>query len=107
MFDLVIRGALVHDGSGALPGREDVALEGGRIPARAPDVSQAEAGRTLDATGLALAPAFIDMHTHYDLALGWPGLTDHALRQGITTVIGGNCGIGEADVTAVLDEARR
>ena len=106
MFDLLVRGALVYDGSGSAT-RQDVALLEGKIAALAPDLSKAETRRTLDATGLALAPGFIDMHTHYDLALGWPGLTDHALRQGITTVIGGNCGIGEADVTAVLDEARR
>ena len=36
----------------------------------------------------------MDIHTHYDLAIDWPGLTDHCLRQGITTVVGGNCGIG-------------
>ncbi|HZV02537.1 MAG TPA: amidohydrolase family protein [Planctomycetota bacterium] len=104
MFDLVLRGAVVHDGS-ATPVREDVAVLAGKIAARAPDLSAAETRETIDASGLALLPGFVDVHTHYDLALGWEGLTDHALRQGITTVVGGNCGIGEADVPAVLERA--
>jgi N-acyl-D-aspartate/D-glutamate deacylase len=106
MFDLAIRGALVLDGSGALPVKEDVAIAGGKIAARAPALPDAPGGPVLDARGLALMPGFVDMHTHYDLALRWPGLSDHLIRQGITTVIGGNCGIGEADVAKVLDEAR-
>jgi N-acyl-D-amino-acid deacylase len=106
VFDLVVRGALVFDGSGGAPVREDIALSDGKIAARGP-LAAAETARTLDASGLALSPGFVDVHTHYDLALGWPGLTDHVLRQGITTVIGGNCGIGEADVAAVLARAER
>src|SRR4051794_18422017 len=97
MFDLLIRNALVFDGTSMLPTREDVAVESGKISARG-RLEDAPAHETLDATGLALAPGFVDIHTHYDLALSWPGLTDHALRQGITTVVGGNCGIGDADV---------
>ncbi|MBI3722523.1 amidohydrolase family protein [bacterium] len=105
MFDLVVRGASLYDGSGEPPMREDVAVSSGRIAARG-DLARAEAARTLDATGLALAPGFVDIHTHYDLGLAWPGLTDHVLRQGITTVVGGNCGIGDADVERVLGDAR-
>src|SRR5581483_2870317 len=106
MFDVVIRGALVFDGSGEPPAREDVAISGDKIAARERDLSRADTARTLDASDLALAPGFVDIHTHYDLALGWPKLTEHLLRQGITTVIGGNCGIGEADVAKVLADAR-
>src|SRR5581483_3026466 len=107
MFDVVIRGALVFDGSGEPPAREDVAISGDKIAARERDLSRAETARTLDASDLALAPGFVDIHTHYDLALGWPKLTEHVLRQGITTVVGGNCGIGEADVASVLERAAR
>lgn len=107
MFDLVVRGALVLDGSGGPAVREDLAVLGGKIAARGADFPASSARQTLDATGLVLAPGFVDIHTHYDLALGWPALTEHLLRQGITTVVGGNCGIGEADVAAVLGEAER
>src|SRR2546430_1291712 len=101
MIDLLVRGALVYDGTGSAPSREDLAIEGGVIAARGPDLSRLEAREVLQANGLALMPGFVDVHTHYDLALRWPRLTDHLLRQGITTVIGGNCGIGDACVTRV------
>jgi N-acyl-D-amino-acid deacylase len=93
--DLVIRNALVIDGSGA-PGRHvDVAVTADRISLVAPIITQA-GRREIDATGLALAPGFIDAHTHDDRAvLAKP---DHACKtsQGCTTVVVGNCGISLA-----------
>lgn len=89
MADLVIRGGTVFDGSGA-PGRvADVAIAGGVIRAIAPGLS---GSRELDASGCAVAPGFIDVHTHYDAQVFW----DPALRpsscHGVTTVVAGNCG---------------
>ena len=93
-FDLVIRNALLYDGSGAAPRAGDLALEGGRIAAL--DSVAGEARRTLDAKGLALAPGFIDVHTHDDFAvIKHPGMAFKVLG-GVTTCIIGNCGFGPA-----------
>ncbi|MCG6951657.1 MAG: D-aminoacylase [Betaproteobacteria bacterium] len=93
-FDLVIRNALLYDGSGAAPRAGDLALEGGRIAALGSVAG--EARRTLDAKGLALAPGFIDVHTHDDFAvIKHPGMAFKVLG-GVTTCIIGNCGFGPA-----------
>jgi N-acyl-D-amino-acid deacylase len=88
--DLVLRGATVFDGTGA-PGREaDVAVVGDRIAAVGRVV---EAGREeVDLAGQALAPGFIDIHTHADLPLLANPLVENRVRQGITLEVGGQCG---------------
>jgi len=95
VFDLLVRGATVVDGSGA-PGRvADVAVAGGHIAAIG-DLSQATAVHTVDATGRVLSPGFIDVHTHDDRALLTPGAMTSKLSQGVTTVVTGNCGLSLA-----------
>lgn len=94
-FD-VIRGGLVFDGTGAPPQRRDVGLRRGRIEAVG-DLSRAgAAGLRLDAQGLAVAPGFIDSHTHSDLACLLPkehaAVAAAAVRQGVTVEVSGNCG---------------
>jgi N-acyl-D-aspartate/D-glutamate deacylase len=88
--DLVIRGGLVVDGSGApgVPG--DVAVAGDRIIA----VGEVEGRgrREIDATGLAVAPGFIDAHTHMDAQVFWDDLGKPCCWHGVTTVVMGNCG---------------
>ncbi len=103
----VIAGGLLIDGSGAPPRPADLHLAEGRVAAvSAPGAFDRLADcRRIDAAGAWVLPGFVDLHTHYDLCLGWPGLGAHCLRQGITTVVGGNCGLGEADVGAVLARA--
>ena len=92
-YDLVIRGGTVIDGSGTPGERADVGVRGDRI-ATVGDLADAEAGEHIDATGLAVAPGFIDVHSHDDiLVLTQPDVTGKAL-QGVTTVIVGNCGTG-------------
>jgi len=93
--DLVIRGATVYDGSGSRPLRADVALRGDRIAAVG-DVPNVEASPSLDASGLALAPGFIDVHTHDDFALLVHPEMGFKILGGVTTVIAGNCGLGAA-----------
>ncbi|MFC1660036.1 amidohydrolase family protein [Gemmatimonadota bacterium] len=88
--DLVLRGATVFDGTGA-PGIEaDVAVRGDRIVAvgRIPDRGLEE----LDVRGRALAPGFIDIHTHADLPLLANPKAENRILQGITLEIGGQCG---------------
>ncbi len=99
-FDLVIRDALLYDGSGAAPTTGDLAIEGDRIAAvgsfDAGGTGGGSAKRTLDARGLALAPGFIDVHTHDDFAvLLHPDMAFKTLG-GVTTCVIGNCGFGPA-----------
>ncbi|WP_214412072.1 N-acyl-D-amino-acid deacylase family protein [Sphaerisporangium fuscum] len=98
-FDLLIRGALVVDGTGA-PGRPaDVGVAAGRLTVLPPG-RPAEAPQVLDAEGMVVAPGFIDVHTHSDgITLITPGSTPGggelvwaSVLQGVTTEICGNCG---------------
>ncbi|MEK9670983.1 MAG: D-aminoacylase [Rhodospirillaceae bacterium] len=97
-FDLLIIGADVIDGTGGPRHKADVAVRGDRI-ARVADlgwIDASDAAETVDATGLALAPGFIDAHTHDDrLVLIEPAVTPK-ISQGVTTVIAGNCGVSLA-----------
>jgi N-acyl-D-amino-acid deacylase len=94
-FDLVIRNGRVVDGMGAPAFPADVAIAGDRI-ALVGEVPEEDAGRTIDASGLVVAPGFIDVHTHDDLAVLNSPAVDFKTRQGVTTDIVGNCGIGAA-----------
>jgi len=94
MYDLIIRGGTVVDGTGATPRQTDVAIQDGRIAAVGSDLGEAE--RVVDATGLTVTPGFVDVHTHYDAQLTWdPHLTPSSYH-GVTTAVVGNCGVGFA-----------
>lgn len=98
-FDWLIRNVLVVDGSGGTPYRADVALLGDKIAAIGDlPVAEVSADQQLDGSGLALAPGFIDVHTHDDLAVLREPAMLAKLSQGVTTVITGNCGISAAPV---------
>jgi N-acyl-D-amino-acid deacylase len=91
--DIVIRGGTVFDGSGA-PGRvADVAISGGVIHEIGPKL---QGKRELDASGCAVAPGFIDIHTHYDAQVFWDPALQPSCFHGITTVVAGNCGFAIA-----------
>jgi N-acyl-D-amino-acid deacylase len=103
--DLLVTGAEIHDGTGGPPRTCDVALRGDRIVAVG-ILDHWTAERTLEATGLLLAPGFIDLHNHSDRPITQPetrGNTNYLL-QGVTTIVTGNCGGGRADVGAYLQE---
>ena len=91
MDDLLIRNALVFDGSGADPAVMDVAVQAGRIRAAGPNLD-ARASRTVDAEGLALMPGIIDSHTHFDAQVTWDPQVRPSPALGVTTAVIGNCG---------------
>ena len=105
-FDLAIRRGLVVDGTGKPGFKADVGITGGRIVAVGSDLGPAT--REIDATGLVVAPGFIDVHTHAEGILNAP-LAENFVRMGITTVIAGNCGTsmdGAAEFFSNLTKAR-
>ncbi len=91
-FDVVVRGGQVIDGTGAPARRADVGVRGGRIVEVGTIGADAQATRTLDATGLTLAPGFIDVHAHADEDAVRLSTADNFVRMGVTTIITGNCG---------------
>jgi N-acyl-D-aspartate/D-glutamate deacylase len=94
MHDIVIRGGVVVDGTGAEAREAHVAIDGATITAVAGDVGAGR--REVDARGLVVTPGFVDIHTHYDAQATWdPYLTPSGFH-GCTTVVMGSCGVGFA-----------
>ena len=101
-YDLIIRNGLVVDGTGSAPRMADVAVAGGKI-AEIGKVS-GSAAREIDAQGRAVAPGFIDPHTHYDAQICWDKALTPSPWHGVTTVVNGNCGVGVAPVAPAMRE---
>src|SRR5271165_4364193 len=96
--DLIIRDATVFDGTGAPRFKAGVGVSGDHI-VEVGDLGGASAAREVTATGKALAPGFIDAHTHDDRAvLCGPACMLCKMSQGVTTVVVGNCGISLSPV---------
>ncbi|MEO7336263.1 MAG: amidohydrolase family protein [Caldimonas sp.] len=91
MLDLLIRNALVFDGTGAAPSVRDVGVRDGRIAAVNTHLDEA-AARVVDAEGLALMPGIIDSHTHFDAQITWDPTVRPSPALGVTTAVIGNCG---------------
>ena len=89
--DLLIRQALVFDGSLSEPQMKDVAVFQGRIVALE-DALQVQAKQTIEAQGLALMPGIIDSHTHFDAQITWDSYVRPSPAMGVTTAVIGNCG---------------
>jgi N-acyl-D-aspartate/D-glutamate deacylase len=96
-YDLVIKNGTIIDGLRVPAYRGDIAIRGGKIAAMGN--IRGDATRVIDATGLIVAPGFMDIHTHYDAALsGWDPYATLSGWHGVTTVAIGNCGFGFAPV---------
>ena len=106
MFDTIIRGGTVLDGTGRPGFTADVGVTAGRITA-VDDLSAAQARRTIDASGKVVTPGFIDIHRHADAAAFRPGYGELELRQGLTTIVNGNCGLSAAPFGGAHDAAIR
>lgn len=91
MYDLLIRGGRIIDGSGMPSFHGDVAVKDGRI-VEVGGVS-GSAQRTIEADGLVIAPGFIDNHCHFDAQVTWDPLCTYSCYHGVTTVISGNCSL--------------
>jgi N-acyl-D-amino-acid deacylase len=100
-WDIIIRGARIFDGTGVAPVVGSLAVRGDRIAA----IGEVEGDATLeiDARGLALAPGFIDVHSHDDFAVLNTPAMDFKLMQGVTTEVIGNCGMGPAPYPALRE----
>ncbi len=100
--DIVVRNGTVIDGTGAAAFAADIGISGDRITAIG-DLGGLEAMETIDATGMIVAPGFIDVHTHDDrMLLETPEMTPK-VSQGVTTVVAGNCGVSLAPYSGKKD----
>lgn len=104
-YDIVITGGTIIDGTGAPGYPGDVAIRDGHIAAVSRErIPTGDAARVIDATGLVVAPGFIDLHAHLDPLLRLPDAQSH-VRQGVTLALGGPDGGGPWPFAAYLDSA--
>ena len=96
-MDLHIKGGTVVDGTRAPRRQADIWVKDGKI-AQVGGKASGFAKRTIDATGLIVAPGFVDLHTHYDAQIRWDPYCTISGWHGVTSVVLGNCGFGFAPV---------
>ncbi|MCU1373914.1 MAG: Aminoacylase [Actinomycetia bacterium] len=98
MYDVIIRGGEVVDGTGGPRRRADVGIRDGKIVAIGEVTG--EAASVVDATGKVVAPGFVDVHTHFVAQVFWDGALTPSPLHGVTTVLAGNCGFTIAPLSA-------
>ena len=104
-FDVVIRGATLIDGTGVPPRRADLAIRNGRIAAIG-NLDSLEANVDIDAAGLVVCPGFIDLHSHADRGILKFRPAENYIRQGVTSLLCGNCGSSPTDIGKFFGELR-
>ncbi|MBB4909970.1 N-acyl-D-amino-acid deacylase family protein [Actinophytocola algeriensis] len=96
--DLLLAGGTLVDGTGAAPRAADVLVRGEWIAGVLAPGATVSGARTIDVSGRVVCPGFVDIHTHSDLALLSNPKAHSKVRQGVTTEVVGNCGLGVAPV---------
>ncbi len=97
VFDTIIRGGRVVDGTGRPAYYADIGIVDGRI-ASIGNLDGGSARKTIDASGKIVAPGHVNQHSHYDVALFWDPYCSNAGENGVTTVVNANCGFSVAPV---------
>jgi N-acyl-D-amino-acid deacylase len=110
-YDLVIKGCILYDGTGGEARETDIAVNGGKI-AGIGEIKASAGKKIIDARGLAACPGFIDAHDHSDVGLLVNPKAESHIRQGITTLVSGNCGsspfpISDAEYEETRDAMKR
>jgi len=101
----LIRGGHIVDGTGNAWFRADLLIDRDRI-VRVGDLSNVQADEVIDATGMIVAPGFIDVHTHVDADILKYPLAENFVRNGVTTIVSGNCGGSEIDIGGFFEKLR-
>ena len=97
MGDLLVRGGMLVDGTGAPARAADARIRGGRVAEIGPGLRR-DGEQVIDASGGYVTPGFIDIHTHFDPTLFWDPLCDPMPQHGVTSVLVGNCSLSLAPV---------
>jgi N-acyl-D-aspartate/D-glutamate deacylase len=105
-FDVIIRGGTVVDGLLTPRYNSDIAIKNGKV-AQIGGLRTSSAEKVLDASGLIVAPGFVDLHTHYDAQIQWDPYCTISGWHGVTTVAIGNCGFGFAPCRPVEEDRDR
>ncbi len=99
-FDTVIKGGTVFDGQRTPRYKGDIGIKDGRIAATGGRIQTSNGAKVIDASGLNVAPGFVDLHTHYDSQVFWDPWCSISGWHGVTSVAIGNCGFGFAPCRA-------
>ncbi len=102
-YDIVVKDGFIFDGTGAPRIRGDIGITDGHV-SEIGRVDSKNAKRVIDATGMHVAPGFVDLHTHYDAQIFWDPYCTLSGWHGITSVAIGNCGFGFAPVDPDMRE---
>lgn len=105
-YDMIIENGKIIDGTGNPWYSGDIGISGGRIAAVGA-LNMSEAKHRIDATGMFVTPGFIDIHTHSDGTILKIPTADNSVRQGLTTIVGGNCGGAPLPVADHLSQVRK
>jgi N-acyl-D-amino-acid deacylase len=97
MYDTIISGGTVIDGSGSPRFKADIAISDDRVVGVG-DFSGEDAKNSIDASGCLVTPGWVDVHTHYDGQATWDPILAPSSWHGVTTAVMGNCGVGFAPV---------